>query len=137
VLAATRASHSQPERKPTSGSIFQKRYLSDLGKTQLECPIRGHGREDRRLNAPVARWYREHTEAFEEVGLGLALVPPSETFRFLLSTFMAMAPIPDHYTVVKSREEALAWAQGRLERKAGPTRASPALLTRTRAKAAG
>lgn len=82
--------------------------------------IESYGREDRHLIAPVARWYREHTEAFEEFGLGLALVPPSETFRFLLSTFMAIAPIPDHYTVVKTREEALAWAQERLERKAEP-----------------
>jgi hypothetical protein len=77
--------------------------------------------EDVRLIKRVAMWYMEHQEAFEEFGCGLALVPPSESFRFVLSTFMVIAPIPDHYTVAKNLDEALAWVESRMETNKPPT----------------
>ena len=50
-----------------------------------------------------------------EIGCGLAIVPPSESFRFVLSTFMVIAPIPDHYSVAKNLDEAIAWVESRME----------------------
>jgi len=80
--------------------------------------------EDMRLIKPVAKWYMEHTAVFEEFGCGLAIVPPSETFRFILSSFMVLAPIPDHYSVAKDLDEALAWVAGRLEANSASVSAS-------------
>jgi len=71
--------------------------------------------EDVRLIKRVAKWYMEHQDEFEEFGRGLAIVPPSESFRFVLSTFMVLAPIPDHYAVAKNLDEALAWVEGRMQ----------------------
>jgi hypothetical protein len=76
--------------------------------------------DDVRLIKRVAKWYMAHQDEFEEFGCGLAVVPPSESFRFVLATFMVLAPIPDHYSVAKDLDEAIAWVEIRLAAKTPP-----------------
>ena len=92
-----------------------ERYYGRKEPFAMIVKIDSYSAEDVRLIKPVAKWYMAHQAEFEEFGHGLAIVPPSEAFRFVLSSFMVLAPIPDHYSVAKDLDEALEWVETRME----------------------
>jgi hypothetical protein len=69
---------------------------------------------DARFVKPAAQWYASRREAVQGLEAGMALVIPSDTFRFILSSILVVARLPKHYEVVTSVEAGVAWAQKRI-----------------------
>ncbi len=66
----------------------------------------------------IARWSLKHTKALRERCLGGAVVVQSHAFRFILSSFQLVTPLPA--PVAKSEAEAVAWLEARFREKGIP-----------------
>jgi hypothetical protein len=71
-------------------------------------PERGHVRR-------LASWMMG-IEDFGDICVAIAMVIPSDSFRFLLSSFFLMASIPRPYVITKDRAEAEAFLEDHLQR---------------------
>jgi hypothetical protein len=69
---------------------------------------------DARFVKPAAQWYGSRRDSIQGLEAGMAIVIPSDTFRFILSSIMVVARLPKHYEVVTSVEAGLAWAEKRI-----------------------
>ena len=73
---------------------------------------------DARFVKRVGQWYADRKREIEGLEAGMAMVIPSDTFRFMLSTAMLVARFPENYAVVNSVAEGIAWAEERLRTEA-------------------
>ena len=69
---------------------------------------------DARFVKPAAQWYASRREAVQGLEAGMALVIPSDTFRFILSSILVVARLPKHYEVVTSVASGVDWAERRM-----------------------
>lgn len=64
--------------------------------------------------ARQAEFVKAHREALARYCVGISFVFHSPIFRFAISSFLLIQPLPMPYEVCKSREAALAWSTRRL-----------------------
>ncbi len=57
----------------------------------------------------IAQWTKSTSELAAKCCRGGALVVKSDSFRFILSSFLLVTPMPNPFVCLKSREEALKW----------------------------
>ena len=57
----------------------------------------------------IATWSLKNTKALRQYCLGGAVIVQSETFRFLLSSFQLITPLPAPVELVKTEEAGLLW----------------------------
>lgn len=69
---------------------------------------------ERRHLGRIAEWTRATKPQVKELCVGAAMVAPSATFRFLLSSFLMIQPLPVAYQVVGEVDEAADWVAGQL-----------------------
>ena len=69
---------------------------------------------ERRHLGRVAEWTRATKPRVKELCVGAAMLAPSATFRFLLSSFLMIQPLPMPYRVVGEVDEAADWITGQL-----------------------
>jgi hypothetical protein len=101
------------DQKQTDADVDQ--FLADLGAL-LErgeayvvlAEIRGHTTDFGHIKK-LARWTLDNAGRTKEWVAGVALVIPSDTFRFMLSAFIAVAPMPCPFLSTTSPDEALTW----------------------------
>ncbi len=63
----------------------------------------------------VAQWTKETKDLSAEFCMGAALVVSSDVFRFVLSAFLLVTPMPNPFKCVKTREEAIEWLKERAQ----------------------
>ena len=70
---------------------------------------------DKGLAKRIGYWLKERRDEIRRRSVGGAMVATSPAFRFLLSTVFLIQPLPVPYTVVTKYEDALRWADERLQ----------------------
>ncbi|SRR5690606_29066189 len=80
----------------------------------------------------VAEWARDTEQVTSRLCLCNAIVAPAVGFRFLLSSFLMIQPMPMRYTVVANIEEAADWVTRELAAKS--MRAPPGMREYLRAQ---
>jgi hypothetical protein len=86
--------------------------------------VKDYRPSDVRFVRPAAKWYSGRRGDIEDLEAGMAIVIPSDTFRFILSSILVAARLPDHYEVVTSAEAGIAWAERRIREFHAPRHAS-------------
>jgi hypothetical protein len=86
--------------------------------------VKDYRPSDVRFVRPAAKWYAARRDAIQGLEAGMAIVIPSDTFRFVLSSIFVAARLPDHYDVATSVEAGIAWAERRIREFHAPVRAS-------------
>jgi hypothetical protein len=59
-------------------------------------------------------WLKEHKALLSARGVGTAFIFRNAAIRFALSAILLIQRLPNKYTAVGTREEAIAWARARL-----------------------